>query len=38
MENALLAGTAMFLVLFAIAAVVTRRQQREWKRQLHDPK
>jgi ABC-type nickel/cobalt efflux system permease component RcnA len=34
----LLAGTAMFLVLLAIAAVLTRQQKREWERQLHDPK
>ena len=35
METSLFAGTAMFLVLLAIAAAVTRPQKREWERQLH---
>jgi hypothetical protein len=35
MEDSLLGGTAIFLVLLAIAAVLTRQQQRDWQRQLH---
>ncbi len=38
METSLLSGAAMFLVLLAITAAVTRKQKREWERQLHHDK
>jgi hypothetical protein len=34
MEYSLLGGTAIFLILLAIAGVLTRWQQRDWVRQL----